>query len=107
MDEWLLLHKELDYNPDTGIWTWKVNKRSTKKGNRAGSVHASRGDVRRHIGFNRSYYLSSRLAWFYMIGKWPTLEIDHKDRNTLNDKWNNLQELTHAQNCNNRRKRGT
>lgn len=34
------------------------------------------------------------IVWYLCRGWWPMLEIDHRDRNTLNDKIENLREVT-------------
>jgi len=46
----------------------------------------------------------SHIVWFLVTGKWPTNHIDHKDRVRHNDDFDNLQELTQAEN--NARKQG-
>lgn len=40
----------------------------------------------------------SRAAWFLMTGEWPPFEIDHKDTDSLNDRWANLRPATRCQN---------
>lgn len=40
-----------------------------------------------------------RLAWFYGYGKWPTLEIDHRDNDPSNNAFINLREASTKQNC--------
>ena len=91
--------KELfNYNPETGIFTWKVNiGRKIKSGQIAGSD--KRYNV---IKIDRSEYGSHRLAWMYMTGEDPgDLEVDHKDTDRLNNKWSNLRLATSAQNSHN------
>jgi hypothetical protein len=38
-----------------------------------------------------------------MTGKWPTEEVDHRDCDPSNDRWENLREATSSQNKANRR----
>lgn len=39
-------------------------------------------------------YRRAHLAWFLHYGRWPESEIDHIDRDQLNDKIDNLKEVT-------------
>ncbi len=36
-----------------------------------------------------------------MTGAWPDPEIDHKDRNSINNEWENLREVPHRDNVKN------
>ena len=47
-------------------------------------------------------YRRSRLVWAYVHGKSPEAEIDHADRNKLNDRIGNLRPASRAQNGVNR-----
>jgi hypothetical protein len=47
-------------------------------------------------------YLAHRLAWLYVTGSWPVLEIDHKNRVRNDNRFGNLRPATHMQNCTNR-----
>jgi hypothetical protein len=98
---WLRLHNVLDYNPLSGVWTWKIPLKG-QKSKMAGSVAYIKGNGRRFITFDRNNYYSARLAWFYMTGEWPLHEIDHINRDSLDDSWHNLQDVTHQENCRNR-----
>src|SRR5664279_2807368 len=54
------------------------------------------------IKINEKAYLAHRLAWYYKTEAWPIGEIDHKI--SLSNDWNNLRDVTHAQNQQNQRK---
>ena len=99
---WERLQEALHYDPLTGIWTWKIKKGRAKIGDMAGVIATINKVKRRYMKLDQEQYSSSRLAWFYMTKEWPKNEIDHIDRNTLNDKWSNLRDVTHAVNCKNR-----
>ena len=66
---------QLNYEPETGIFTWKKAKRGhTKAGAKAGTIRPN-GYI--NITINRKPYYAHRLAWFYTTGQWPTHHIDH------------------------------
>jgi hypothetical protein len=60
----------------------------------------------RYIKVGGREYQAHRLAHYYMTGEYPPpeIEIDHKDSNSLNNRWDNLQPITRT---GNRRKRAT
>lgn len=97
----LISHEELKrlfhYDPETGLWTRlvKIHPGQTAVGKPIGAVHRH-GYVHFSIGARK--YLGHRLAWFYMTGQWPTKNIDHKDGNPANNRWENLREATQEQN---------
>lgn len=39
------------------------------------------------------------LVWLFHHGRWPELEIDHIDRNKINDRIENLREATRQENA--------
>lgn len=86
----------LRYEPESGNFYWKVRVSIRRQaGSRAGSI-SSFGYVTIVIG--RRGYRAHRLAWLLMTGKMPEYEIDHKDGNRANNKWENLREATRGQN---------
>ena len=93
---WQRLKELLHYDPDSGVFTWRVTRKKCPAGKRSGT---QRSDGYRIISIDRKNYLESRLAFFYMLEKWPTHHIDHRDRDPSNTKWLNLREATQSQNA--------
>lgn len=96
-----ILRDLLDYNPETGVWTWRnpLPRSKMKPGDLAGRITDG---GRRQIRIASGFYYASRLAWLYMTGEWPKEEIDHVNRVRDDDRWINLREATHSQNSFNR-----
>lgn len=95
------LRSVLVYDPDTGIFTWKI--RSTRKdliGKPAGNVR-KRGYVL--IAIHNKKRLAHRLAWLYMTGKEPSFHIDHKNGNPTDNRFSNLREVNRFGNLQNMR----
>ena len=91
--------KVLDYDPNTGIFTWreKVAKR-IKIGDVAGSKH--------HSGYltifsHNQSHRAHRLAWLYMYGMWPSGCIDHINGVKTDNRISNLRNTTHEINMQN------
>ncbi len=55
------------------------------------------------IKINYLVIYRSNLVWILHYGEWPLNEVDHEDRNPINDKIENLRLATHMQNSMNRR----
>lgn len=80
---------------------WKTDYTNKKvAGKKAGTIANQKGILRRYIKLNGKRYLISRLTFFYHNGYWP-LEVDHKDRDSLNDSIENLRECNRSQNSKN------
>jgi hypothetical protein len=88
----------LDYNIDTGVFTWKVSKaQRTKIGDVAGWIN----NGYREIEIDNKHYKAHRLAWLYVNGGMPENLIDHIDGERSNNKISNLRESTHQTNSEN------
>jgi hypothetical protein len=86
----------LDYDPESGIFTWKVTRcQKARRGDIAGTVTPDGYVV---IHFDRKNHGAHRLAWFWMTGKWPVDMIDHINNQTSDNRWVNLREATNIQN---------
>jgi hypothetical protein len=90
------LKELLDYDLETGVFTWKVGRKGTAKGDVAGCLHKDTGYLR--IGIDYVDYMSHRLAWLYVYGAFPDETIDHIDRVRSNNSIANLRAATYSQN---------
>ena len=53
------------------------------------------------IRWRGKLYKAHQIAWYFMTGTWSVYQIDHKNRNKHDNKFENLRELTNSQNCQN------
>ena len=88
-----------DYNPDTGVFVWRVSDRNRKAGTVAGCVAYRR----RSLSIDNGRYPEHRLAWFYVHGKWPDGVIDHINGDWLDNRICNLRDVSQAINMQNQR----
>ena len=96
------LKEILDYDPETGIFRWKVSKNQHAKiGEVAGTLHPS---GYRYVKINEKPYPEHRLAWLYVYGKWPEDMIDHINGFKDDNRIENLREATRSENFCNRTK---
>lgn len=94
------LNSILNYNPDTGELTYKVDRSpSIRKGSKAGCI-CSR-DKYMLIVIDGKKYLSHRIIWFMMTGEWP-VQIDHINHKRWDNRWCNLREVAHQDNHKNK-----
>ncbi len=102
-----LIAEIFDYNPITGWVTWKKSPHPLfPVGARAGSIDTNKlGYNNRRICYDKKRYNETHIIWAIMMGKWPTLEIDHINTNSLDNRWENLREATKSQQKMNSNKR--
>ncbi len=92
----------VDYDPETGIFRWRVKRSNVP----AGTVVGKGGKAwYKQAGIDGKLYLLHRLAWFYMHGVWPANDIDHINGDRHDNRIANLREATRAQNLLNKGKR--
>jgi len=113
-----LLEKILEYDPSSGSLTFKKREpemfkpsktrgvghqcnlfNSRLAGKSAGSK-SSDGYV--SLKINLKTYKAHRIIWKMMTGIEPKF-IDHINRDTSDNRWENLRDVTHAENCRNRK----
>lgn len=93
------LQKLLNYDPYSGVFTWKQYRNQLAlKGGIAGNI---RPDGYIQIKVKGKLYLAHRLAWLYVTGKWPSMDIDHIDGGRRNNRFSNLREATRSENKHN------
>ena len=87
----------LEYDPETGFFTWKKSKGKAKVGKRAGY---RRSGAYRLIGIEGKHYPEHRLAYLLMTKLQPPtdLVIDHKNEIKSDNRWENLQLVTIGEN---------
>lgn len=90
------LRELVDYDPEKGLFRWKVSRRGgCKAGEVAGVLHAK---GYRFIKIDQCRYSAHRLAWFYMTGRWPAQCIDHVNRERDDNRFSNLREASWSEN---------
>jgi len=90
------LKKIIHYDTSTGNFTWLINKNYNATANTlAGYIKPNK---HRYIKIKNKEYSASRLAWFYLYGYFPKNDIDHINRNSLDNRISNLREISHQHN---------
>lgn len=102
----------LDYDPETGIFTWRYRDReyfptdhaqkawnAKLAGKKAGAM-SYYGYIQIAI-FGR-LFLAHRLAILYVTGSFPNIDIDHVDRDKTNNRFDNLRIVNRSINQQNR-----
>jgi hypothetical protein len=100
-----ILRELLCYNPTSGLFIWRARKNPAWNGRwagaRAGFVSPGEGGRIQIAIFGRKHW-AHRLAWLYMTGEWPIVEVDHKNLRMSDNRFDNLRLATHAENNQNR-----
>lgn len=93
-----LLKEFLHYDFETGIFNWKTKpSKKTCIGDIVGRIN--KGYIEIKICGRR--YFAHRLAWLYVYGNLPKNKIDHIDHDPLNNRIDNLRDVTNAENIQN------
>jgi hypothetical protein len=96
------LKRQLYYNPETGLFTWKISKCNNKI--KIGDVAGYLGeDGYIQIRINSILYRAHRLAWLYIKGYFPEHDIDHKFGIKDDNRWSEIQHVTRSCNLQNQK----
>ena len=90
----------LDLDEDTGVFYWK-NPRSNhvRTGQVAGHIHKEHGYCK--IKLDGKLHYGHRLVWLWVTGNFPENEIDHRNGDRADNRFENLRSANHAQNSQN------
>lgn len=93
------LRELLNYDPETGIFTWRQPGRGRTVGGVVG-CRDHRGYVQISIGprNNRARIYGHQAAWLYMHGYWPSEDVDHINHDKSDNRIANLRELNRSLN---------
>lgn len=93
------LKSRLSYDPETGIFVWLEQPGLPKQwntnyaGKPAGCVkHAPSGYRYIHMTLCGKSYAAHRLIWLYVTGEEPPKELDHRNRDATDNRWDNLRD---------------
>lgn len=92
------LRQVVRYDPETGLFRW-VDQSWQRWRAEVGHVNAK--DGYRRIWIDGRLYTAQRLAWLYMTGEWPELDLDHINRRRADNRWTNLRSATRSANIKN------
>lgn len=96
------VRSKLAYNPLTGIFVWAANVgRSVHIGDRAGALDCYGYAV---IRLNRTSHKAHRLAWLYVYGEMPGMQIDHINGERADNRICNLRLASGSENTRNSRR---
>jgi hypothetical protein len=93
------LKESLDYNPETGLFTWKIKPRLRSE---AGDIAGTYALGYISICYRQKFYRAHRLAWLYIYGEWPENQIDHINRIRDDNRICNLRLSTNSENGQNK-----
>lgn len=102
------LREIINYDRETGRFTWiKPTAGRVRPGEPAGTLATGPHGQYIVISIHGRRYQASQLAWLYVTGSMPADMVDHRDVDSLNNRWENLRQATNAENMRNTGLRST
>lgn len=94
------LREVLDYDKLTGEFTWRIQLGSQAIVGQVAGTTSLRGYV--EIVVDGKSYRANRLAFLHINGVWPSGDADHKSGVKSDNSWDNLRDVSHRANGENR-----
>jgi hypothetical protein len=92
------------YHAETGLILRRCYWMGKNVGEEAGTQRTDAdGMTYRSVSIKYKIFMSHRVAWLLHYGRWPAMQIDHKDGDGLNNRIGNLSEVTNKQNAMNQK----
>ena len=82
-----MLKDVLDYDPETGVFSWRQSGQGRVLGQQAGTVWNT---GYRYVHIFGTDYQAARLAWLYMTGDFPAGRVKFDDKEPTNLRFSNL-----------------
>jgi hypothetical protein len=92
------LKTKYDYDPNTGEFRRRTSWGRQKAGDIAGCISPQ---GYRYLTFKGRATPAHRLAWLWVYGDWPSADVDHINRDRLDNRIDNLRSVTRSVNCHN------
>lgn len=86
----------VSYDPATGIFMWAKSPHPLCIAGTRADLSSPKGYMR--VQFWGKSYLAHRLAVFFITGEWPAIQVDHRNRNRSDNRYDNLRRATSSQN---------
>lgn len=102
------LKEILDYNPETGLFTWKEKRKWSKEvGSVAGNIITQKRGGNKYVNIHTlgRQMRAHRVAFMIMTGREPDGDVDHINGDGTDNRWCNLREVVHTSNMKNLRRR--
>ena len=96
------LKEYMDYEPDTGVFTWKRHRSQTATKGTQVKCKDPKGYI--ILGWNRRNYRAHHIAWWWITGEMPGGELDHINNIRHDNRFSNLRKASSTQNNHNKLK---
>jgi hypothetical protein len=94
----------LFYHAETGLILRRCYWYGKNVGEQVGTIRiSSSGMIYSTVSLKHHIFMAHRVAFLLHYGRWPAMQIDHRDGNGLNNRIENLQEATSQQNAMNQK----